>query len=302
MRLIFTLILFSITPTLVAQSFSKTLINQADSLYRASSYELASKTYASAFKLGDASSLQYYNAACSYALTANIDSAFYWLETAADYGWTNTDHLRRDADLASLRSDQRWEEVIQKMEVRLQKFNERYNVEAKNALETLFLNDQVLRQLYVEAEQKFGKNTTEMKHFWSIIEKQDHLNQKSLDSLLAKYGWLGTNEVGGKANMAQFLVIQHADIRIQEKALPMLRKSVSMGQSNPKHLATLEDRILVKNEGIQKYGTQFLWNDRTQRNELFPLQNYVKIDSIRGTVGLDSLHAYLKKMRLFLNQ
>jgi hypothetical protein len=54
-----------------------------------------------------------------------------------------------------------------------------------------------------------------------------------LDSLLAKYGWLGTNEVGGKANMAQFLVIQHADIRIQEKALPMLRKKCLNGSVKP---------------------------------------------------------------------
>jgi hypothetical protein len=112
-------------------------------------------------------------------LTANIDSAFYWLVTAADYGWTNTDHLRRDADLASLRSDQRWEEVIQKMEVRLQKFNERYNVEAKNALETRFLNDQVLRQLYVEAEQKFGKNTTEMKHFGPLSKSKTTSTKKA---------------------------------------------------------------------------------------------------------------------------
>lgn len=46
-----------------------------------------------------------YNTACAYALLNNHDSAFHYLVSAIEFGYTNTEHIYRDKDLASLREE-----------------------------------------------------------------------------------------------------------------------------------------------------------------------------------------------------
>ena len=43
----------------------------------------------------------------------------------------------------------------------------------KNKLEQIYLRDQMLRQLYREAEDKFGKESDEMQYFWQLVDEQD---------------------------------------------------------------------------------------------------------------------------------
>ena len=53
-----------------------------------------------------------YNAACCYALGGQKDLAVYALGLAAGKGWRNVQHTESDEDLASLRSDPRWKEIL----------------------------------------------------------------------------------------------------------------------------------------------------------------------------------------------
>ena len=53
-----------------------------------------------------------YNAACCYALGGQKDLAVYALGLAAGKGWRNVQHTETDEDLASLRSDPRWKEIL----------------------------------------------------------------------------------------------------------------------------------------------------------------------------------------------
>lgn len=46
-----------------------------------------------------------YNTACAYALMNNTDSAFYYLVSAIEFGYSNADHIYKDKDLASLREN-----------------------------------------------------------------------------------------------------------------------------------------------------------------------------------------------------
>jgi hypothetical protein len=55
-----------------------------------------------------------YNAACCYALAKQKDLAFYSLGVAIKKGWRNKSHAEGDEDLASLRSDPRWKELLEK--------------------------------------------------------------------------------------------------------------------------------------------------------------------------------------------
>ena len=60
-------------------------------------------------------SLHLYNAACCYALTGQTDLAFYSLDAAVEKGWRDRKHTEEDEDLASLRGDPRWNDMISKV-------------------------------------------------------------------------------------------------------------------------------------------------------------------------------------------
>jgi len=43
------------------------------------------------------------------------------------------------------------------------------------------------------------------------MREVDSINLAKVKAILEKYGWLGPQDIGRKANLALFLVIQHAD-------------------------------------------------------------------------------------------
>jgi pimeloyl-ACP methyl ester carboxylesterase len=57
-----------------------------------------------------------YDLACYVARTGQIDAAFYWLQIAAIEQGLDTEHVKRDEDLESLRRDPRWDKVFQYVE------------------------------------------------------------------------------------------------------------------------------------------------------------------------------------------
>lgn len=63
--------------------------------------------------LGSLDCLVMYNLACLEALNGNTDEAFAWLEGAIDAGYGDPDWMLEDADLASLREDARFVELVE---------------------------------------------------------------------------------------------------------------------------------------------------------------------------------------------
>ena len=56
-----------------------------------------------------------YNLACSYALTGQKDNALNCLNKAVELGYTDLDHLRKDTDLDTIKSDPRFQTIIKKL-------------------------------------------------------------------------------------------------------------------------------------------------------------------------------------------
>jgi len=108
-------------------------------------------------------------------------------------------------------------------------------------------------EMILEEDQKYRSSSD-----WKKILKADSANQIEVIKILDTYGWLGEDEVGKKGNAALFLVIQHADLPIQEKYLPMMRKAVEDGKARPADLALLEDRVRKKKNEKQLYGSQLV--------------------------------------------
>lgn len=98
----------------VSQNYSD-LVIKADSLYRAKDFQNSAFTYSNAFKANGWKGMlnDHYNAACSWALAVNADSAFSNLNyitnslNYSDYG-----HIKGDPDLNLLHTDNRWKQLL----------------------------------------------------------------------------------------------------------------------------------------------------------------------------------------------
>ena len=92
------------------------LHHTADSLSRQKDYYPAARIYlqsatAADFKSQRASGL--YDAACSYSLAGNKDSAFIALHQSIDAGYNNLSHLLTDKDLEALHGEKEWRPLVQ---------------------------------------------------------------------------------------------------------------------------------------------------------------------------------------------
>jgi tetratricopeptide (TPR) repeat protein len=57
----------------------------------------------------------HYNLACSFSLLGQIENAFAALRQAVELGYNDIDHMGEDADLDRIRSDPRYEQVIEQI-------------------------------------------------------------------------------------------------------------------------------------------------------------------------------------------
>jgi tetratricopeptide (TPR) repeat protein len=271
------------------------LIASADSLYKAGNYKESALTYDKALKSTGGSASDYYNAACSASLSGELDMAISFLESSARHGWKNKDWAMRDGDLEAIREMKGWDEVMELMQANLNEYEKDFDKELQAQLEGIYVRDQTLRQLYGDAINKFGSDSEEMTYFWDLVSAEDRKNEAEVMGIIDERGWPGTTLVGGKANAAVFLVIQHAPLEIQEKYLPVLKKSVMAGESRGGDLALLQDRTQMRNGQPQTYGSQIVPNPDTGEDMVYEIEAPKYVNQRRKEVGLGPIEEYLAR-------
>lgn len=272
-------------------------VKKADSLYRLKDFKNSALNYSSAFKANGwkGFATDRYNAACSWALSGNADSAFFQLNRIAtkanysDYG-----HITADSDLDGLHSDKKWIPLIELVKKNKDKAEANLNKPLANQLDSIFVEDQKYRQLIGDIEKRYGHESKEMKNLWSTIRLKDSTNLIKVTTILDKFGWLGSDVVGGQGNGALFLVIQHSDQKTQEKYLPMMREAVKNGKASGSSLALLEDRVALGKGKKQIYGSQIHRDQKTGKYFVAPIEDEPNVNKRRAEVGLEPLQDYVK--------
>jgi hypothetical protein len=122
-----------------------------------------------------------------------------------------------------------------------------------------------------------------------------------VSDILDKRGWLGEDVVGQQGNSALFLVIQHADLKTQQKYLPMMREAVKTGRANASSLALLEDRVALRQGKMQIYGSQVGTDNSTGLHYVFPMEDPDNVDKRRAEVGLEPLAEYVSEWDIVWN-
>jgi len=276
-------------------------IEKAARLFAEMNYKASALTYSDAFKRNGWRGMisDRYDAACAWALAGNRDSSFLQLEKVVRAGkFFNYNRLNSDTSLRSLHSDKRWTALIANVRETKERLYPNLDLSLSEELDTVFDMDTKYRMQLVRVQTQLGANAKEVKDLTELIDKADSSNILKVSRILDEHGWLGPDIVGLDGNHALFLVVQHANLKIQEKYLPLLTEAVQKGTAQPSQLALLTDRIAVRNGKKQIFGSQIMPDPVTNKNGIFPLEDPDHVDERRAKVGLGPLADYVKQWNI----
>jgi hypothetical protein len=306
------LFLSIITSTIVAQPKKYfTCIERGDSLYKAGQFLQSAQMYSAAFISFRGKSLpnDLYNAARSWAMASQPDSAFIHLERLVYKArYSAYFRLNAEVDFNSLHNSIRWQNLMDTVkaiheanEIKIaerKKLSEKlYEPELANQLDSIYKADQFYRKQLSETEKRYGNNSEEMKRLWTEIKFHDSINLIKVAHILDTRGWLGPEVVHSGSNTL-FLVIQHSNLNAQLKYLPMMREAVKNKKLEGSSLAMLEDRILLGQGKKQIYGTQISRDPVTGKRYVGPLVDPDNVDKRREEVGLCPIADYISNWDL----
>jgi hypothetical protein len=125
-----------------------------------------------------------------------------------------------------------------------------------------------------------------------------HRHAARLAQFLAQHGWPGEPLVGVDGAQAAWLIVQHAIAQpaLQRQALDALTAAAARGEVPAWQAAKLEDRIRTFEGRLQRYGTQFDWDQAGQLNPL-PIEDLTGLDERRRAVGLPPLDEDIRAQR-----
>lgn len=280
-----------------AQTY-KDLVQKADSCYRTENYKMSVNYYETAFKIEQKNQSDFYNAACSAALSKEDEKAFQWLNQAIDKGYQNITHLQIDADLKTLHTNKQWDTTIDKFQKKLDILEANYDKPLQKELLAIYAEDQNIRGEFMKIYKDKGAGNKSFDSINKLMGYKDSINLIKVIKILDEKGWVGKEVVGAQANQTLFLVIQHSDLKYQQKYLPMLKDAVKKGNANPSYLALLEDRVSLREGRKQIYGSQIGRDKETKMYYVSSLEDPDNVDVRRANVGLQPIAEYVSQWQI----
>lgn len=298
--------------SLLVSSLSWAQINQqkyaeyagiADSLFILKKYNEAADNYTTAFSYYEwkATPNHRYQAGAANAQAGRMDSAFYHLNRmiARDL-FVDTIDLINDAYFVPMHVDVRWKASLNTLKAKQEVREKEYDRPLIATLKEIHYTDQLYRHQSDSIEKQYGRNSNEMKAHSKKIQKTDKANLKVIRKIIDKRGWLGANIIGQEGNMTLFLVIQHSDLKTQQKYLPMMRDAVQKGNAVGSDLALLEDRVNIRIGQPQIYGSQIGRKD-DGIYYVIALKDPDNVDNLRASVGLEPIAQYASYFEITWN-
>jgi hypothetical protein len=126
----------------------------------------------------------------------------------------------------------------------------------------------------------------------------DKANGDRMEAILGEFGWPGWSLVGEDGALAAWVLIQHADLRpeLQDRGLALMRGAVAAGDADPGDLAYLIDRVLVRKDLPQLFGTQVGGGPNGEPVPKTPIEDPANVDARRSEVGLGTLLEYYAEL------
>jgi len=243
----------------------------------------AREEHALAWEAGYRDRLAAYSAACASARLLKTEEAIAWLDRSAELGWRNTAAWQKDPDLESLRTDDRFRELLRRA-TENQRLSEQRDAKVKDPE----LRVQLLSMLE-EDQAAMTSGRPEAETRVTSIRLAEGLKK-----IITEKGWPGKAAVGQRAASAAFIVAQHAnhDLAFQEACLTLMSAAMSAGDVDRSDVAYLIDRIARAHGRPQRYGTQLTWEAKALKPQ--ELEDAVRVDEYRRSMGLPPLSEYIE--------
>ena len=153
--------------------------------------------------------------------------------------------------------------------------------------------DQAGRIRLNAALQEHGPNSPEVFELWEEQHRVDSENLGRLRQKISDHGWPSVSLVGYDGATAAFLILQHADHESQVELLPLIEAAAEAGEADRRHVAMLQDRVLVAQGEPQRYGTQLYHDEDTGKLALYPIEDEANVDPRRLRIGMTPLADYV---------
>jgi hypothetical protein len=276
------------------------LITLANQHYENKDYQKSADTYSAAFiSLGNKGQMSdRYNAACSWALVGNSDSAFFQLNRITErMNYANYKEVTEDVDLNPLHSDNRWTTLIAQIKAN---YDKEYSFSDKplyQTLDSMKVHDQKWRNLAVQTRNK-ETNAIPLDSIHKMMGLVDSMNYFILKNIIEKKGFPNYDMVGKQGSNNFWLLVQHQDAHpeFQQDVLKLMKIEVDKEKASASNYAYLMDRVMLNTNQLQIYGTQMQMNAERTSYEPRPLKEPEKVNERRMSVGLGSIEDYIETM------
>jgi tetratricopeptide (TPR) repeat protein len=296
------LFIFS-TQHLSAQKGKMTVVNgdtmyiippsEGDKLYEKGDVKGAVAAYEKQLKKSPADSADVaYNYACMLTKSGRQDEAFkyLWIDLRHD---TNALALS-DPDFIPLWRNDKWpafyESTIKGIKKKYSKLVKDFPLAEK--LWEMQARDQAYYYEIEIAEKKMGMNCPVALALWQAKEDLNNENVRELDSIIKVKGWPKVSEVGHLAAGSAFLIVQHSNLELQQKYLPVIKKLCEEKEADWQSYALMYDRVQVFQDKPQLYGSQLHYDTATKKSVFYPIEDEKNVDKRRAEMGMEPLEQY----------
>ena len=142
-----------------------------------------------------------------------------------------------------------------------------------------------------------GYESSEFQKQNELYHRNHDINEKKILEILDSKGWPSKNIIGEQGNLTICNVLQHSELEIRKKYLPIMRKAVKEKELAPRLLARAEDRLATDRGDLQIYGGQIKYYPETKSFNVWPIINPVNVDQRRAEIGLESMAEFLSNLR-----
>jgi hypothetical protein len=279
-----------------------TLIQRADSLYETKQYLNAGLTFSAAFQafggLGFAN--HRYNAACSWALAGNADSAFYNLQRIVDRAkYADYQQITSELDLIAIHQDPRWQALLLQVKQNKDQKENGSNKPLFHLLDSMQTVDQKWRNSMTKFRNgQLQDDTLSEETILRNILQTDSLNYFLLQKIFDQYGFPNYDVVGENGSNSFWLLVQHQDRHpsFQDSVLIKMKIEVDAKKASSGNYAYLVDRVKVNKGQEQVYGTQMELNPAQTSYVPKSVIDPEKLNERRFSVGLGSIESYIEQM------
>lgn len=122
---------------------------------------------------------------------------------------------------------------------------------------------------------------------FQIGREVDHPHQQALIEMLPPEGWFLRSQYGDEASNAAFLIVQHADVDLQERFLPVLEPLAASGEVEGRAYAMMFDRVALRRDRAQRYGSQVVCENG--RYVPYRLEEPNRVDELRAQLGMNTM-------------